>query len=162
MAYADIEDVIVDYGPVPDADVPRVMTLIERVEAQISQRVPDLDARITAGRTTLPLVRQVVAEVVATKLRNPEGYMQRSHTVTRGPYSESVAGTVAGGVAGGGGQATLTRRHLRLLGSPAGAASVPLADDALRRPIRTRGLTGAGEDLPEGVPYGNIWPDPLP
>jgi hypothetical protein len=158
MAYAGIEDIEVDYGPVPDAEAGRVLALIERVEAQISQRVPDLAARITAGRTTENLVRQVVSELVTVKLRNPEGYMQRSHTVTKGPYSESTSGTIAGGVAGGGGQPVLTRRHLRFLGCPAGAQTVPLADDALpyvpRAPV--------GSSIPDGTRVGLLWPAPIP
>jgi hypothetical protein len=161
MPYTGVEDVEVDYGsPIGEADIARVTRMITRAEAMIDQRVPDLAERITAGRTSTELVRQVVAELVANKLRNPDGFMQRSHTVTAGPFAESVAGTVAGGVAGGGGGTfTLTRRHLRLLGNPGAATTMPLADDALRYPVRLRGSI-AGAEYPEGVPYGNVWPEP--
>jgi hypothetical protein len=158
MPYAGIEDVEVDYGPIPDAEVGRVTELITRVEAQISQRVPDLAARITAGRTSAVLVRQIVAEIVAAKLRNPEGYMQRSHTITKGPFSESQSGTIAGGVAGGGGgTAGLTRRHLQLLGARRGAQSMSVDDPAL--PYVARGPLPSW--IPDGDHVGLLWPPPV-
>lgn len=160
MSYAGIEDVEVDFGGTLSADESaRALVLIDRAEAQIGQRVPDLAARITAGRTSIALVRQVVAEVVADKLRNPQGYVTGTRSVTNGPFSSTESGTRATGAAVG---LTLTRRQLQLLGDRRGAQSVPVGDPALAH-VPVRPLYERGREFPlygghEGEGY--VWPDP--
>jgi hypothetical protein len=162
MPYAGIEDVEIDYGPVSDADKARVLVLIERVEAQLVQRVPDLAARITAGRTSTALVRQVVAEIVAGRLRNPEGYVTGTRSVSNGPFSSTVSGTRAAGAAAG--ALVLTRQHLYLLGTRRGTQSVSNGDPALSRVAVSQpgggGVAGLAAGEPEGVHFGCMWPLP--
>lgn len=158
--YATPEDLEPYYGPIPDEKRAAALTLIEQAEAQIAQRVPDLPARLTAGLTSEPLVRQVVAELVTEVLRNPEGYVTGTRSVTKGPFSSTVSGTRSAGATAG--LLTLTRRHLKLLGGKPGAStiSVSAGDDALRHTTRRRGLDGLGAGLPEGVHFGCVWPLP--
>lgn len=111
MAYAELPDVEVDYGPIPSVDDERVLGLIDRAEAMILLQVRDLNARIADGRTSLPLVKQVVAEMVSERLRNPRGLTSFAHT--EGPFTTS--GTFADKTGGG---FRLTERHLWLLGAP--------------------------------------------
>lgn len=168
MAYADIADVEVDYGPIGDADTARVESLIERAEAQVTLRVPDLPARLDSGRTTMPLVKQVIGEMVANVLRNPRGAVTFTESKTNGPFSATQSGTLAAGSAAG--TLVLTRRHLTLLGGHRGAQTVPYADPALRRLFRRPcfcrryehrheygdgcdSFPGEGEDR-----YGFVWP----
>lgn len=108
MRYASLADVEVEYGPVPNDAVARVEGLIDRAEAILLAEVRDLDARITDGRTLLPLVQQVVSEMVAAVLRNPQGLKSFAHT--EGPF------TTSGTYADTGGGMVLTDRHRRLLG----------------------------------------------
>ncbi|GLZ47966.1 hypothetical protein Acsp06_41510 [Actinomycetospora sp. NBRC 106375] len=123
-----IEDVEVDHGPLSVEDTARVLVLIERAEAQIALRVPDLAARISAGRTSTALLRQVVAELVTAKLRNPHDYVSSTRSITNGPFSSTESGTRPTGSTSG---LTLTRRHMRLLGEVRGCQSIPVGDPAL-------------------------------
>ncbi len=107
--YATVYDVEVDFGPVQVADQGRVEALIERAEAFVVSEVPNLSARVLDGRTSTVLVAQVVAELVADRLRNPNGLRSFAHT--EGPFTTS--GTYADG---SGGSSGLSARHLRLLG----------------------------------------------
>lgn len=134
--YATLADVEVYFGPVPEHDVARVETLIGHAEALVAQAVPNLAGRITTGRATAGLVAQVVGEMVAAVLRNPEGVRQRSETV--GPFSRA---TTFGGTATAGivdpeqGVLVVSRRQRRMLGDRRGAVTVPAADPALARPL---------------------------
>lgn len=88
--YASVSDVEVDFGPITDPTMQgQAEALLVRAEEQVRQLVPDLDARIASGRTTEPLVVQVLSEMVAAVLRNPEGADNRTRTV--GPYSEHIS-----------------------------------------------------------------------
>lgn len=134
--YAEVGDVEDYHGPIADADVARVERLIAQAEAQVAQRVPDLTDRITAGRTSVVLVTQVIAEMVVAVLRNPDGVRQRSETV--GPYTRSMtlgSSQTAGVVDADLGVLSLTRRQRRLLGDRMGGVTVPAADPALSRPL---------------------------
>lgn len=88
MPYATLSDVEIDYGPIGADDVDKVETLLERAEARIRQVYPDLDERITDGKTSVVLVKQVESEMVAGVLRNPGGV--RSITESVGPFSRST------------------------------------------------------------------------
>ncbi|CAA9364374.1 MAG: hypothetical protein AVDCRST_MAG68-5033 [uncultured Gemmatimonadetes bacterium] len=112
MHYASLPDVEVEYGPVPPEQADRVEALIARAEAILLFEVRDLDARIVTGQTQLPLVKQVVSEMVTAVLRNPQGLKSFAHT--EGPFTTS--GTYADTSGGG---MVLTDRHRRLLGLPA-------------------------------------------
>lgn len=120
MAYASLDDVAVDYdGDVSSAEmVVKVQTLLERAEARIRQAYPDLDVRISDGRTNLVLVRQVESEMVAAVLRNPGGYTQQSTSNTEGPFAETRSGTLSTTLASG--LLRLTKAHRRLLGDRVG------------------------------------------
>lgn len=106
--YAVVDDVEVDFGPIAPADHARVEALIERAEAFLLAEVRDLPARIVDGRTSNVLVAQVVAELVADRLRNPHGLRSFAHT--EGPFTTSGTYADTGGASG------LSARHLRLLG----------------------------------------------
>lgn len=122
MSYATVDDVSVDFdGDLSDsATIVKVVTLLERAEARIQQEYADLDARIADGRTNLELVRQVESEMVAAVLRNPAGYVSSTNSTTRGPYSETVSGTLSTSVASG--LLRLTPAHRELLGDRRGGA----------------------------------------
>lgn len=135
--YATVADVEVDYGaPVGDDKTAMVESLIERAEEQIRQAVPDLDARIVAGRTSAVLVKQVVCEMVVSVVVNPTG--ERAKTETVGPFSRTVSygGQYSANNDNGLGRLILTRRHRTLLGSRQGAVTIPNGDPALRYPLR--------------------------
>lgn len=152
--YAEIADVETYFGPVPEHDVERVGELLDQAEALVGQRIPNLAERITAGRTTVTLVRLVVAEMVCEVLRNPEGIRQRSETV--GPFSRSstYGGTQTAGVVDPEmGVLTLSRRQRLLLGDRRGAVTVPAADPALARPLRDPTDERYRSD-------GYVWPAP--
>lgn len=141
--FATIADVEVDFGPVPNEQTAQVESLIVRAEAQIRQAVPDLDARIAAGRTNETLVIQVISEMVSTMLRNPEGVDNRTKTV--GPFTESVSFVNSGSRATIEAGLYLLPRHLRLLG------------DA-RRGVYTVALGSAHPPEQYGpTPYGQVW-----
>ena len=55
MAYATVDDVAVDFdGDLSDGDmIVKVLVLLERAEARITQEYRDLDARLADGRTNL-------------------------------------------------------------------------------------------------------------
>lgn len=154
MVYAVVADVEVYNGPVADPDVPKVEALIAQAEAQIGQRIPDLTDRIAAGRTSVALVQQVVAEMVMGVLRNPAGVRQQTETV--GPFSRSMtlgSSQTAGVVDADLGVLTLTRRQRRLLGDRTGGVTVPHADPALSRPL----IDPTDERYRSG---GFVWPTP--
>lgn len=113
--FATVSDVEVDYGPITEPQmISQVEALLVRAEAQVRQAIPDLDARLNDGRTTEPLVVQVLSEMVAQVLRNPEGADNRTRTV--GPYSESVSYVNSGSRTTIQAGLYILPRHLRLLG----------------------------------------------
>jgi len=143
MAYATVDDVAVDFdGDLSDGDtIVKVLILLERAEARITQEYRDLDARLADGRTNLELVRQVESEMVAGVLRNPGGYVSSTNSTTTGPYSESVSGTLSTTAASG--LLRLTAAHRELLGdrrggafsvAPSNTASAPQPYGPVRHP----------------------------
>lgn len=109
--YATVDDVQIDYGPIATTEHGRVEALIERAEAYLLSEIPDLTVRVADGRTSTVLVAQVVAELVADRLRNPNGLRSFAHT--EGPFTTSGTYAVASSTGG------LSDRHRRLLGDRA-------------------------------------------
>lgn len=76
MTYANVQNVASELGRTSITDVGEVLQVgawLVRVEATIKRRIPDLDARVTAGDPTLDVVANVEAAIVARKVLNPEG-----------------------------------------------------------------------------------------
>jgi hypothetical protein len=125
--YADVRAVELEWNRKVSGDaLEHVNWLIDKAEA-VLVTVPGLAARITAGTTTIPQLRYVVAAMVVRVLRNPEG--KRSETA--GDYSYELA-TGSSGESG----MSLTAAERRLLGIGGRANSIQLVDDALEYPIK--------------------------
>lgn len=152
MGYATVSDVATLYGPIPlgDEQYVQVVELLEWAEDEVKQRVPDLAARIEAGRTSDSLVRRVLAEMVTQFLRNPEGYVSSSMSRTIGSVVDARSGTYGSGRSG---QLELTRRHLRLLGQRVGGVTLPNADPALPAVVH------APSSVFGAPAFGNVHPD---
>lgn len=75
MAYATVEDVLVDLGRDTRSEQERAQigSWIEQAEALIASRIPNLGALVTTGRLSADVVRMVVVWVVARKVKNPDG-----------------------------------------------------------------------------------------
>jgi hypothetical protein len=113
--------------PVTGGTIDYVDYLIDKAERLVRDKVPTLDARITAGRLTDSTVGDVVVDMVVRLLRNPEGLSSES----AGDYSYQR------NAATGEGRLFLRPDELaRLLGNPGQVSSVPVGDDALLRPHR--------------------------
>lgn len=80
MAYATVEDVVVDLGRDTRSDKERaqIASWIDQAEALIVSRIPNLGALVATGRLSADVVRMVVVWVVARKARNPEGIQYES------------------------------------------------------------------------------------
>lgn len=157
--YATVADVEVDNGaPIPADQVAMVEALIERAEEQVRQAVPDLDARIAAGRTSEILVRQVICEMVSDVVVNPTGVRAKTETV--GPFSQTVSygGQYSANNDSGLGRLVLSKRHLKLLGQRQGAVTIPNGDPALRYPVRDP----ADRWEPGRERFGYLWPGQTP
>lgn len=86
MAYATVSDVEVRYGrTLTSAESAQVGAWIDDLEAEILERVPDLEDLITDGRPTLATLKRVECAAVIRKLQNPEGL--RTTTVAIDDYS---------------------------------------------------------------------------
>lgn len=73
MAYTSPLDVATDLGrPLTDSEQAQVSAWIDRVEARILQRIPDLADR-ALDPAYLDRLTGIVVDVVVRKLRNPEG-----------------------------------------------------------------------------------------
>lgn len=73
MAYATVEDVVVDLGRDTRSEQERaqIASWIDQAEALIMSRIPNLGALVATGRLSADVVRMVVVWVVARKARNP-------------------------------------------------------------------------------------------
>ena len=71
--YASVQDVATELGrPISTPETAQVEQWINRVEARIQQRIPNLAELVTAPAYLVTLQGVIVA-VVARKARNPEG-----------------------------------------------------------------------------------------
>lgn len=75
MTYAVVTDVAVRLGrTVSDAvEIAQINAWIADAEAFIANKIPDIAARVDAGRPTADTVKAVVAAAVCRKVLNPEG-----------------------------------------------------------------------------------------
>lgn len=109
--YAELGDIVIDYGPVPADKQAKVERDIARAEAQLRLADPHIDQRVEDGSLPEVLVKQVICEMVLAVLHNPVG--ARSNTQTVGPFSQSQ--TFGDGTTG---QLQVTDRQRDLLGLP--------------------------------------------
>ena len=126
--YADVSDIALEWNrTVPDDSIDHVNHLIDKAERIVGATVPNLSDRISAGLTTAELVGDVVAAMVVRVLRNPDG--KRSETAGDYSYELDSAGGEASGL-------HMSAADRRLLTGRRRAMSIPLVDEALRRPLR--------------------------
>lgn len=86
MAYATVEDVEVRFGrTLTPGETAQAQAWIGDLEADILDRIPDIDALIVAGRPSARTVTRVIAGAVVRVLHNPEGL--RSTTTSIDDYS---------------------------------------------------------------------------
>lgn len=109
-----------------DDDLVKIVSLIDDAEAVLDLAAGSLAARIEHGRTSAHLVKIVVCNMVSRLLRNPDGL--RGETYPEYAYVVDPAASSS--------WLTITRDDKKLLGIRRGAVSVPMGDDALRRPLR--------------------------
>ena len=86
MTYAAVSDVEVRYGRTLSAsEAAQAQAWLADLEAEIGERIPDLDALVTAGRPSHGTLMRVLCGAVIRKLQNPEGL--RTTTVAIDDYS---------------------------------------------------------------------------
>lgn len=126
--FATTEDVELAWNqPVTGGAVDYVEYLIGKAERLVRDKVPQLDARILAGKLATETVGDVVVDMVVRLLRNPEGLSSES----AGDYSYQR------NAATGEGRITMHSDEVaRLRGNAGAVSSVPVGDDALLRPVR--------------------------
>lgn len=71
-----------------------VVAMLDRAEALLKARIPDLEEKVAASADYLARVVAITAEAVARVFRNPAGYRQESE----GNYSYSLNFQVASGL----------------------------------------------------------------
>ena len=86
MAYATVDDVEVRYGrTLTTAETAQVTAWIDDLEAEIEERIPNIDALVDLGRPTFSTLRRVISAAIIRKLQNPSGL--RTRTVAIDDYS---------------------------------------------------------------------------
>lgn len=97
MAYATASDVATRWGrELTPEETGMVNVRLEDAERMIRRRIPDLDAKITAGTINVEDVVQVESDSVLRLARNPEGYVSE----TDGDYTYTLSKDLAGGTLG--------------------------------------------------------------
>lgn len=144
--YAQVDDVAARYeGDIPSVRREWVSTLLDDAESVLYGEIPGLDARVNDGRVDVATVCRVECSMVLSVLRNPSGYSSQ----TAGEFSYSFQG---GGSPGG--RLVLSAADRRALLGGKRATTVPMADSALRHPLRPPVLrpapTPAQRPDPEG------------
>lgn len=94
MAHATFADVEARYPEVDASLATQVETLLDDVEILILQRIPDLDAQITAGTISERMVVMVECNAVIRVLRNPDALVSE----TDGNYSYMRSAAHASGM----------------------------------------------------------------
>lgn len=75
MAYVQLSDVATEVGrAIESPEAEQVQAWINRVEARILARIPDVNDRIVTEGEYATVLRGVVVDVVARKVRNPDGF----------------------------------------------------------------------------------------
>jgi len=99
MAYAAVTDVEVRYGRTLSApESAQVTAWIDDLEAEISERIPNLLDLIVAGRPTDATLRRVICAAVIRKLDNPKGLQTRTVAIDDYSTTERPAEGNADGV----------------------------------------------------------------
>lgn len=146
--WATVEDVQDAWlGEPLDVPTKTVQAWLARAERRLAREIPRLQERIDSGKEPdLPeLVTDVLAEMVETKLRNPEGYRQIQDTT--GPMSGSA--TFGGDNPGGLVVTDDMRRRLSPPGTAGAAFEIDLLpDDPLRSPLEGALINGPDWMLP--------------
>ena len=90
MTHALPQDVANELGipSIPAAQVLQVTGWLSRVEAMIKVRIPDLDARVTAGTIDVALVVGIEAGAVGRKADNRKGLRSVTRSVDDGSMTE--------------------------------------------------------------------------
>lgn len=100
MTYANVSDVEVRYGRTLTAtESAQVSVWMEDLEAEILERIPNLETLILAGRPTIPTIVRVVSQAIIRKLDNPKGLKSRTvaiddYSTTEQPWIEGSAGAL--------------------------------------------------------------------
>ncbi|ULP49033.1 Gp19/Gp15/Gp42 family protein [Mycolicibacter virginiensis] len=107
MAYAEVADVAARLGRTLTTDEQsQAEILLEDVELEIRQRIPDLDEKVTNGDLDESLVVRVESTAVKRVIQNPEGYTSE----TDGDYTYQLNYQLASG------ELQITTREWGLLG----------------------------------------------
>jgi len=86
VAYTEVADVEVRYGRTLTAsESAQVAAWIDDLEAEIRERIPNLEALIVLGRPTYGTLKRVISAAIIRKLQNPSGL--RTRTVAIDDYS---------------------------------------------------------------------------
>jgi hypothetical protein len=94
MAYATVADVEARLGRSLDSSEQTIVnTRLNDVELLIRNKIPDLDAKISAGTIDVEAVIMIESESVLRLVRNPDGYTAE----TDGNYSYQISVKVASG-----------------------------------------------------------------
>ena len=94
MTYATVEDVVARYGrTLTEGESTQVGEWLEDLSSDVRVRIPDVALRMVESTDYARLVKRVIAETIASKLRNPEGLRQR--TVSIDDFSETKTVDVA-------------------------------------------------------------------
>lgn len=100
MTYATVSDVEVRYGRTLTApETAQVTAWIYDLEAEILERIPNLETLILGGRPTIPTITRVVAQTIIRHLDNPKGL--KSRTVAIDDYSTTEQPWIQGSPGGG-------------------------------------------------------------
>lgn len=131
MTYVTVDDLRARYeGTIPAASEVALTFKIEQAERLIAARLhTDIASWITAGKTTVGDVVDVVCDMVLRTVRNTTGVTAQS----AGPFSQTFDAAVASG------KLWLTRENRMQLGlRRSRSGSAELVDDALECVIRPR------------------------
>lgn len=105
--FADVDDVISDYGVIGSVDdEDRVRTWIDALSTRLRligrKRGVDVDLLVNSDPLCREGARGAVVAAVRRRLQNPEAYRQVTDSETTGPLSESRSVTLDATVSGGG------------------------------------------------------------
>lgn len=126
MTYATPDDVAVELGRPPfdekadAAQIAQIQRWLDRTEAIIRLRIPDLDDRVAAGTPPEAVVVDVESAVVARKVLNPNGLTSKAQTRTLDDWSETQSETIGSDYMDG--TLQLTDDEWALLGLSSGEA----------------------------------------
>ncbi len=121
MTFATVDDVAAELGrdvPEDPVVVRQWQRWLDRAEAMIRARIPDLDARVASGTLATATVGSVQAAAVARLVRNPEGLRTSQVSVDDASTSRTTEAAVSTG------ELVVTGTEWSLLLGDSGAFSV--------------------------------------